>query len=191
MSEQEQQQENKGLTPFLQMVNLPFENIAENIIQQVTEGNVDPVQMYLALKKMEKVVKLTIDSSDGNKELREICKDAVRKTLDGGKSVEMFGASLRMQATGTWYDFKGCNDTVLNELYKIQTQVNELIKTREGEIKVLLPAEDNKKLGVRTRTIIQTGFPQFIIDENEWEDVISPPIKNAGESIIVTFKKQK
>lgn len=191
MSQQDEQQENKGLTPFLKMVNLPFENIAESIIEQVTEGNIDPIQMYLALKKMEKVVKLTIDSSDGNKELREICKDAVRKSLDGGKSLEMFGAKLRMQATGTWYDFSNCNDTVLNELYKIQKEVNELIKTRETEIKALLPAEDNKKLGVRTRPIIQTGFPQFTIDENEWEDVLNPPIKNAGESIIVTFNKQK
>lgn len=178
------------LVPFLNMVTLPYEGIAENITEAVVEGHVDPVQMYIALKRMEKVLKLTIDSQDGNKELKEIFKNAVRKSLDGGKSLEMFGANLRMQATGTWYDFSNCNDSVLNELYKIQEQVKELVKTRENEIKALLPPDDNKKLGIRTRTIIQTGFPTFTIDENEWEDVISPPIKNAGESIIVTFKKQ-
>lgn len=191
MSQQEEQQENKGLTPFLSMVNLPFENIAEKITTAVTEGHVDPVQMYIVLKRMNKVLELTIDSSKGDKDLKELFKESVRKTLDGGKSVDMFGANLRMQATGTSYDYKECGDKMLNKLYEIQAQVEESIKTRELEIKTLLNPDDNKKLGLRTRTLVQEGMPMYYIDECTWDDVIVPPIKKQGESIIVTFKKQK
>ena len=184
-----EQNENKQLQPFMAMVNLPHEQIAEQLITLVKEGNVDPIKVMLAIKRMEKVVKLTIDSKDGNKELRDIFKSSVSQALEGGKSITMFGANLRLQATGTYYDYSNTNDSVLMELYKIKEEVDLAVKKREADIKQLLPAEDTQTLGIRSKKVIQEGMPSFTWSDDEFEETIFPPIKCAGESVIVTFKK--
>lgn len=193
MTENQNQEssEQTGLSKFLSIAQVPHEGVAEAIKQQILEGNVNPLEALIALKRMEKVVKLTLDSSEGDKEVRDMLKEAVRTSLDGGKSIDIFGANLRLQATGTWYDFSECQDECLNELYKIQEQVKEAIKQRETEIKAILPPDDNKNLGIRSRVIVQEHMPHFEWVESGVDNTIFPPIKRAGESIICTFKKPK
>jgi hypothetical protein len=189
--ENSQEEVGAGLQKFMGLAQVDHVPLADNIKHHIKEGNINPLEMLITLKRLKQIVDLTISSEKGDKEIKTILREAVFNSLDGGKSIDIFGANLRLQATGTRYDFSACNDTVLNELVKIQEQVTALIKTRQDEIKALLPSESNTKLGIRTRAIIQTGFPSFTIDDSEWEDVINPPIKIAGESIICTFKKQK
>lgn len=165
--------------------------VAKNIKDILLSGEVDPIELYIGLKRMDKVISLTISSQDGDKEIKEIFKEKVRLALDGGKSVDMFGANLSLRATGTRYDYTDCKDSYLTELYKIQNQVKELIKAREDEIKVVLPAENNKQLGVRSKKWIQEGMPYFGISEDEFEETIFPPVKYQGESIFCTFKDPK
>lgn len=178
-----------GIQKFLGMASLSHVDIADVIKAEVKEGNVDPIQAMLAIKRMSKIVEITTDSSKGDKELRAIFLNATQKALNGGKSVDMFGANLRVQATGVWYDFGTCKDIYLDELYRIRTIVEEAIKARETEIKVMLPAENNKTLGIRSRTIVQEHMPHFEWLELGQDNVIFPPVKMGGESVIVTFKK--
>ena len=165
--------------------------VAQNIKQQILSGAVDPIETYVSLKRMDKVMEATISSQKGDKELKELFKEKVRLSLDGNKSVDMFGANLSLRPTGTTYDFKDCGDQYLNELYKIQEQVKELIKTREEEIKQMLPPDDNKSLGIRSRKTIQEGMPYFGITEDEFEQTIFPATKIQGESIFCIFKEPK
>ncbi len=186
-----QNSEETGLQKFMNLAQVPHETIADRIKYEVKEGNINPLEMMITIKRLAKIVELTTDSQKGDKEVREIFLKATQMALDGGKSVDMFGANLRVQATGVHYDFNECNDSVLNELYKIQTEVKEAIDKREAEIKILLPAEDNKTLGIRSKKIIQEGVPTLTWSDDEFDETIYPPIKKAGESVIVTFKKQK
>ena len=183
--------EQSGLVKFLGVAQVSHEGVAEAIKREIVEGNVNPLEVLIALKRMQKVIELTVDSSKGDKEVKEILRKAVETSLDGGKSLDYMGANLRIQDTGVHYDYSECNDIYLNELYRIQELVKENIKKREEEIKALLPPEDNKKLGIRSRVIVQEYLPHFEFVEHGEDNTIFPPIRKAGSSIICTFKKQK
>ena len=183
--------EQTGLAKFLGIAQVSHEGVAEAIKQQIVEGHVNPLEVLIALKRMQKVIESTIDGSKGDKEVKEVLYNAVQKSLDGGKSIDVFGANLRIQDTGVRYDYTECNDKYLNALYEIQKTVAENIKQREEEIKALLPPEDNKKLGVRSRLIVQEYMPHLEFLECGEDNTIFPPIRRASSSIICTFKKQK
>lgn len=179
-----------GLKKFMNLSTIPHENIAKEIAILIKNGHIDPIQMFLALKRVSKINELCLDSQKGDKELREIILNKVKNTLDGGKSIDIYGANLRIQATGTNYDFSECGDSILNEMYKIQEELKGRIKQREDYIKVAVPA-DSTKLGIQSKKIIQEGVPTLNWSEDEFEETIFPPIKRAGESVICTFKKEK
>ncbi len=165
-------------------------DVAKNIKAVLLSGEVEPLELYVGLKRMDKVIALTISSQDGDKEIKELFKEKVRMALDGNKSVDIFGANLSLRATGTSYDYKDCKDSYLLELYKIKKEVDEKIKAREFEIKTALPPDSNT-LGIRSKKIIQEGMPYFGISEDEFEETILPPVKYQGESIFCTFKDPK
>jgi hypothetical protein len=183
--------EQTGLAKFLGIAQVSHEGVAEAIKHQIVEGLVNPIEVLLALKRMQKVIELTIDGSKGDKEIKEILYKAVQTSLDGGKSLDMMGANLRIQDTGVRYDYTDCNDKYLNALYEIQNTVAENIKQREAEIKAIVPPEDNKKLGIRSRVIVQEYMPHLEFLECGEDNTIFPPVRKAGSSIICTFKKQK
>ena len=187
MNNTEQKENTLQLMTFLTANPIAIANTLKETLQS---GEVDLLQAYVSLKKMDKVLKMTIDGTEGDKAMKEMFFNAVEKAKEGNKSIDIYGANLRTQATGTRYDFTECGDTVLNELYKIKAQIDESIKTREAEIKAILPAEDNKVLGIRSKKIIQEGgIPMLSYSDDEFEETIFPPIKRSGTSVICTFKK--
>lgn len=179
-----------GLKKFMNIATVPHENVAKEISELIRNGHADAIQIFIALKRVGKINELCLDSQKGDKELRDTILNKVKMALDGGKSLDIYGANLRIQATGINYDFSECNDSVLNEMYKIQEQLKGWIKQREEFIKVTLPPDTNK-LGIQSKKIIQEGVPSLIWSEDEFEEVIFPAIKRAGESVICTFKKEK
>lgn len=179
-----------GLRKFMNISTVPHENVAKEIALLIKNGHIDPIQMYVALKRVDKIHDLCLDSQKGDKELRETILNKVRTSLDGGKSIDMFGANLRIQATGTNYDFSECNDSILNKMYEIQDELKIRIKQREEFIKVSLPPDTNK-LGVQSKKVIQEHVPSLVWSDDEFEETIFPAIKRAGESVICTFKKEK
>ena len=180
-----------GIQKFMNISVIPHDNVAKEIAHQVKEGIIDPIQVYIALKRVAKIEELCLDSQKGNKELREIILNKVRQSLNGGKNVDMYGANLRIQATGTRYEFENCGDSVLNKLLEIEKEVKARIKQRQDFIKVTLPPDDTKSLTIRSKKVIQEGVPSLVWSDDEFEETIFPPIKLAGESVICTFKKEK
>ena len=180
-----------GIQKFMNISVIPHDNVAKEIAHQVKEGIVDPIQVYIALKRVAKIEELCLDSQKGDKELREIILNKVRQSLNGGKNIDMYGANLRIQATGTRYEFENCGDSVLNKLMEIEKEVKARIKQRQDFIKVTLPPDDTKSLTIRSKKVIQEGVPSLVWSDDEFEETIFPPIKLAGESVICTFKKEK
>ncbi len=165
-------------------------DVANNIKTALLSGEVEPLEVYIGLRRMNKVIELTISSDGGDKEIKELFKEKVRMALNGDKSVDLYGANLSLRATGTRYDFTDCKDTYLAELYKIQKEVAGKIKEREDYIKLVLPA-DSKTLGIRSHKLIQQGMPSFVVSDDEFEETIFPCTKIQGESIFCTFKDPK
>lgn len=165
-------------------------DVAKSIKDVILSGEVEPLELYIGLRRMDKVIKLTISSEDGDKELKSLFREKVALALDGGKSIDMYGANLSIRPTGTRYEFGDCKDSYLNELVKIEAKVKQLIKERQDFIKVVLPP-DSRTLGVRSYKLIQQGMPSFEISEDEFEETIFPCTKMQGESIFCTFKDPK
>jgi hypothetical protein len=180
-----------GIERFVALHNLPQDEVVKAIKYELLEGNVDPIQMYVALRRIGKIVESTVDSSKGDKEIKELFKEKVRLALDGGKSIDIFGANLSIRNTGTRYDFSESKDSVLNELYKIRDLVKEQIDEREKTIKAMFPNGGTSKLGIQAKKVIQEGLPMFSYSDDEFEETIYPPVVYGGESIFCTFKKEK
>lgn len=185
------EEQQTGLQKFMNISLVAHDDVAKEFAWQVKQGVIDPIQAFIALKRIGKINELCLDSEKGDKELKELILNAVRKSLDGGKSLDIFGANLRIQNTGIKYDYSQCGDSYLNALYKIKEEVDAAIKARENVIKTELPAEDNKNLGVRTKKVVHDKFPFFEWREDEVVESINPPVKLSGESVICTFKKNK
>lgn len=184
----ENEEKQTGLEKFLGVAQASHVDVAKRIMHEVEEGNVNPIEILLALKRMHKVLELTISSEKGNKELKESFKTAVANALDKASSVTMFGATLSIRPTGIKYLYEDCKDSYLNAWYEIAETAKANIKQREAEIKAMLPPDNNKDLGIRSRTLIQSNLPYIAFSDDEFEEKVYPPIKKAGESIFVTFK---
>lgn len=183
-------EENK-LSPIINFIGVDDKKIVATIKQQLQDGLVNPLEIYLGLKRLDKIIKGTIDGSEGDKELKELFINNVRNQLDGGKNLDIYGANISIRPTGVHYDFTECGDIYLNELYRIQEVVKTSIKQREEEIKAMLPPDDNKTLGIRSRLVVQEHMPHFEFVEHGQDNTIFPPIKRSKESIFVLFKKKE
>lgn len=172
--------------PVLALFNTPIDGIVENIKYNIKEGHTDTIEMMLSLKKLEKIAELVKEDA----EIKEIFKEHTQKVLDGNKTLTIYGANLTVRAVHTSYDFSECGDSVLAQLYIIQSTVKEQIKQREDEIKAMFP-NTTTKLGIQKRVIIQQGVPELSISDDEFEETIYPPIKRQKDGVVISFKKQK
>jgi hypothetical protein len=176
----------QGLTKFLNVYNADHIAVADALVDKLREGYINPIQFHLAMKRMEKLVEVVSKNDDA----KDIIISEVRKNLSGNvKTVKMFGASLSVAATYTYYDFRECNDIYLNELYDIQEKVKQLIKDREDELKLLIP--NNNDLRIPTATKVIDRMPSLEWTELGQDCVVSAPIKKQKEGVKVSFDKNK
>lgn len=163
-------------------------DIIANIVNNVKEGNVNPLEAYTVLKRMAKVSEEVLKDEDIKAlAVREFDKYTPEKK--GTKTVNVFGAGITYSPTYTWYDFKGCKHEVLDALYEIQEQVKHQIGLIEAELKLLIPKDDYKAgvvpgLGIEntTKSVVFERLPSLV-----WEDYgiigqIEPPkkVQNMG-----------
>lgn len=176
----------QGLNKFLNVYNADHIAVGDALVDKLKEGYINPIQFHLAMKRMEKLVEVVSKNNDA----KDIIVSEVRKNLSGNaKSIKMYGATLSVAATYTWYDFSNCNDIYLNELYDIQEKVKQLIKDREEELKLLIP--NNNDLRVPTATKVIDRMPSLEWTELGQDCVVSAPIKMQKEGVKVSFDKNK
>jgi hypothetical protein len=175
---------NQGLKKFIGVYNVNHVDVANNLSTAIKDGIVDPIEVHLALKKMEKVQ----EEFKKDKETQELIVEAVQKHLSGNaKSVTMHNAQMSIAATYTWYDYSECNDIYYQQLQKIKTEIDELIKQREAYLKTLIPATSSLKLFKHTEVIEQLPTIEWV-DCGE-EVSINYPIKYQKTGVKTTFKK--
>lgn len=133
------QEENKQEVSALSILDVrkPFkcDDLIDKFKEVIKEGKVNPLEAFTVLKRMQKIPEEVFK----DKEVKDLALNEARKHLSGSrKSFEAYSAQISIAATYTAYDFSGCGDPVLDELYKIQTQIKAFIKEREDALKELI-----------------------------------------------------
>lgn len=187
-------EEEEVIDTISHFLNVDGAEFGKQVFNSLKEGNTDPIKTLLMIKKMSHLHDFFLGSDPGktNKEAKEWLKTQISNTV--GKEVyKAYGASISIETVGgaTTMDYTGCGDIYLNKLYEMQKQLKDLIKERETFIKQVLPAEDNKTLGIRTYKDTIDRFPSI-----DWSDIepqtfnIVPPIKFSREGIVVRFARK-
>ncbi len=174
-------------------LNIEGAEFGEQIFNALKEGEVDPIKVLLMIKKMNHIHQYFLGSTQEkvNPKAKEYLKDKIINII-GKETYQAYGASISIEAIGgaTTMDYKECGDIYLNELYKVQKEINDLVKERETFIKTNLPAE-SKTIGLRTLHDKPNFMPKLTFNTNKKACNISPPIKYSREGIVVRFAKKK
>jgi len=106
---------------------LPFTKVeqqtfAQKVINEVLEGNIDPIALDIRLKAMEEVLKAV----RADKRVKDLTIEEASKY---GKSFVLHGATVTVSSRTT-KDYTGL-DTVLDDLYAQAEKLKESIKARE------------------------------------------------------------
>ena len=182
----ENTQENKQLQlqTVANLAQLNHEEVSKTIINSILEGEVDPLQVHMFLKRIEKIAELV----KTNKDVKEaVTKAASSHSSD--KAFDFMGASLKVGAVHTAYDFSECGDLLWNNLNEMVTKFTALKKAREEQLKVAFP--ENIGFGFKPpRMIIDHLYHVETVDCGE-EVVLNQPKKIQQMGVKVTFKKSK
>lgn len=182
----ENTQENKQLQlqTVANLAQLNHEEVSKTIINSILEGEVDPLQVHMFLKRIEKIAELV----KTNKDVKEaVTKAASLHSPD--KAFAFMGASLKVGAVHTAYDFSECGDLLWNNLNEMVTKFTAMKKAREEQLKVAFP--ENIGFGFKPpRMIIDHLYHVETVDCGE-EVVLNQPKKIQQMGVKVTFKKAK
>lgn len=140
--------------------------LAQQAIDAVVNGDVDPVQTYIAIRRMEKAIELFKE----NPEVNAIVQAEIEKYGKDGAAVG--DCTLKIKEAGVRYDFKACNDRRYEDLLSTEKAASADRKDREKFLK---------------------GVPaagQTVVNEDTGEVfTIYPPAKSSKTTIETTFKK--
>ncbi len=150
---------NLELTDFINADKSRIKDIANKAALSIDDGNCDPVDALIFVKK-------------GSELFKEL--DAKIRPIAEGKQIgvdfQKFGVKITEGMTGVKYDFTTCNDDVWNNLNDTVEKGKELLKERETFLKSI-----TKKL-----TVVDEGTG----DVTE----IHPPIKSGKLGFTLTIK---
>lgn len=124
--------------------------MVKEMMNEVLNGRVNPLELHLRLKAAEEVIK-TLTS---NPAYNGILLDEAAKY---GKSFEYQTAKVEVKEVGVKYDYSMCGHSKLNELYKYQEQINDDIKEYEAYLKSL-PTSGVQVLNPSTGEV-ETHYP--------------------------------
>ena len=166
------------------LAQLNHEEVSNTIITSILAGEVDPLQVHMFLKRIEKITELV----KTNKDVKEaVTKAASLHSPD--KAFAFMGASLKVGAVHTAYNFSECGDLLWNNLNEMVTKFTAMKKAREEQLKVAFP--ENIGFGFKPpRMIIDHLYHVETVDCGE-EVVLNQPKKIQQMGVKVTFKKSK
>ncbi len=134
------------------------------LIDEMEQGNVDPLKVHLQVKCMEDIIKLL----NSNTVYKKAILDAAEKY--GEKSFTYQNAKVEIKETGTKYDFSKCGDTVYQMLEQRSESAAADLKQREAFLK----------------NVPSKGM-EIITDDGE-AITVYPPSKSSTTSIAITLK---
>ena len=145
---------------LLREVATPNE-LATNAIRAIVEGEVDPLVAYMNVSKVE----LAIKTFKADERVRDI---TLRELGKYGKKQSFGDCTLEETEAGVRYDYSMCDDSRLEELYRLRQSLDEEIKQRETFL---------KSVPLSGVALPDTG------------EVVYPPAKTSKTIIKTTFKK--
>ena len=163
-------------------LSVPVGEMVTSIKDRVYAGELDAVDVGIALKKMKKLEEELFE----DKVFKSHIYDETKKSFEG-KTCIKYGASISERATSTYYDFKITEDPIWLALNEIQEQVKSMLKTREEGLKAMIP-DEKIRLGIvnNNRNEIIEGIPKLIMDDTRNGEVVTikPPIKYQSVGLV-------
>jgi len=182
--------ENKFVYNFVRNVNKQNpKQVATNLLNEVKEGNLNVLEAFSAIKRIETIVKHTIDteSKQEGKKFKEEALNEVRKYTKDGTRCNIYGADFVATSVHTWYDFSVCNDPLWESLDNIEKKVKHLKKAREEELKTIPSYEGNKLTRAFRTEVINKLYHLDEVDCGEEYNLYAPN-KNQREGVKVSIK---
>lgn len=179
----ENQLEETGIEVITDILKVSHVELSDAIINNVKEGKSDPLQVHLALKKLEKVSEIV----KKDETVKDLTLEEADKYLIKSNTFDYQNAKITKGSVHTYYDFNITGCPYYLQLVKIQKDVKELIKLREAELKLLIPKSNSLLIDKHTEVI--NHMPLFELTDYGEDADIKPPIKMQKTGLKVTFKK--
>jgi len=138
--------------------------VVREIFQELLEGRINAMELHIRMKCIEEVVK-QLTSMPAYKAI--ILDDAEKH----GKSFQYHNAKVDIREVGVKYDYSGCGNGALADLYEKQEAINDAIKDLEMYHKQL-----------------PTSGIQVVIHSTGEVETHYPPAKTSTTSVAVTLK---
>jgi hypothetical protein len=100
------------------------ETFALRMVQEIKEGNIDPLKVHMQVKSTEHLLDMLKD----NPEYRALLLEQAEKN---GKKFEMYNSEFQVKEAGTKWDYSKCDDAVYTELEKELAGIQSKIKERQ------------------------------------------------------------
>lgn len=143
------------------------QEISGKLIQQVTDGEINPMEAVVKMKAMYECIGQFLKSD----EVRHAVIDETEK-YGKGEETQYRGANVRIQETGAKFDFSSCQDPVWERLNEQITSLKEKIDEREKLLKRISEA-------------------MTLVDEETGEVyTIYPAPRSSKTNFVITFKKE-
>lgn len=152
------QEEMALVSQFLEYTPKEINKLIESVCNEVDEGWADPLKLFIACKKAMKIFEGIA---------KNIGDTACNQTkLNNGEHHIVFGCDISKSMQGVSYDFKTCNDPVLNAYLEQLKERQDYLKSLKGETEVI--NEDTGEL-----------YP------------IYPPVKKGKEGLVIKMINEK
>ena len=132
-------------------ITKPISHYVDSIIKSIEDGEVNPLEVFVNLKKIEKVIDNVLKS--------ENVKDALEKEYQkyGNREVDFNGAIITRSESGVKFDYSVCQDPLIINLENEKKELEDKIKDRQKLLKNL-PTEGMTELNEETGEV-NTLFP--------------------------------
>lgn len=151
-----------GTLRLFATTQVQVDRMSDLLIQEVKEGNANPLEVLIQLRAIEKV---------SGRVLKEIQENILREADKyAEKSFEFNSCKLEKAELGTKYDFTVCGDPVWEQRVSIMNAAKTLVDERQEFLKSLKE-------------------PITIVDEGSGEvATIRPPLKTSTSGVKVSIK---
>ena len=159
---------NQTIQPFQNQTALSKSkqnDFAQNLIDSVTNGDVDPIAAFCQIKGLYDSLALFLKSED----VREVVETAKEKW--GNEPAVYSGAKLTISESGVKYDYSCCCDEIWNRLSREKAALDTMMKEREMFLR-----------GIKKQVTI-------VDEETGAVDTIYAPLRSSSSCIKVTFAK--
>lgn len=151
-----------GVMELLPSTSQQITMFSNNIVQQVRNGNENPIRVLVQSRAMEKAIKIIIDN------VKMFAEREAEKYP--GDKFEFYGNEIAKAEVKTEYDYLGSQDPVYERVLYEFEQASKKLKEREAFLKTVKE-------------------PMTIVDDMTGEVVtIHPPIKKTVSGLKVTIK---